>query len=402
MSSNRLSVNQLSRMILLLSLFLASCRNIVSPNRVDPNAAITQAVATVNAQLTRSVLWTQTALTTPATPIPSETLEPTPTAIRTPSAMPAIYQSPLLNPKDTPHTYIQDICKYLKLKWDPNNSAPGTVVLVVMFHTIAKGEVSDLKDISAKDFRKMMDGLKEQGFEAIYIQQLADFLERNSQIPPRSVVLIQDDRHFAQNFNDHFRPYWEQWGWPVVNAWISYPETTQDLWNQNAQLAAEGWVDYQAHGVIHNINMSDQSSDDFILGELQGSITSIQQHFNKTPIAIIWPGGGFGVRPTQIARQLGYHLGFTINPRGPIMFNWVPLADSQDPARPYYIPEGPVGDPLMTLPRYWPSQVLSVVDQVRDMGKEMADYSEQNKATELEYYDILCSPTYGAIPLVSQ
>ena len=392
MSANKINIIRQGNVSLFLGVFLVSCSSLITPIPYNPDTAITQAVGTVNAQLT------QTALGIGATDSTSKTSTPEATAIRTPPTLPPIYQSPLLNPLDIPHTYLEDTCNYLKLKWDPHNSPPGTIVMVIMFHSIVKGEASDLKDINTKDFQKMMAGLKDQGFEAIYMQQLADFLELNSLIPMRSVVLIQDDRHFAENFNDHFRPYWEQWGWPVVNAWISHPETTQDLWNQNAQLAAEGWVDYQAHGVIHNINMSDQSSDEFLRSELQGSITSIQQHFNKTPIAIIWPGGGFGFRPVQMARQLGYHLGFTINPRGPIMFDWIPLADVQDSARPYYIPEGPIGDPLLTLPRYWPSQVLSVLDQVRVISKEMVAFAEKNRSIELEYYDILCSQTYGAIP----
>ena len=85
------------------------------------------------------------------------------------------------------------------------------------------------------------------------------------------------------------------------------------------------------------MNMSDASTDEFLTGELQGSITNLQKNFNKTPVAIIWPGGGFGVRPVQFARQYGYRLGFTINPRGPVMYNWVPLADQADPARPAYL-----------------------------------------------------------------
>jgi len=51
----------------------------------------------------------------------------------------------------------------------------------------------------------------------------------------------------------------------------------------------------------------------------------------------------------------------------------------------------------MTLPRYWPDQVLPNLDLIRNMGQEAADYAEQNKAVELEYYDIVCSSTYGPI-----
>lgn len=80
------------------------------------------------------------------------------------------------------------------------------------------------------------------------------------------------------------------------------------------------------------------------------------------------------------------------------MYNWVPLADEQDPARPIYLPEGYVNDPRMVLPRYWPNQVQANLDIVRNIGKDAAAYAEQNKAVELEYYDIMCAPTLGPMP----
>ena len=80
------------------------------------------------------------------------------------------------------------------------------------------------------------------------------------------------------------------------------------------------------------------------------------------------------------------------------MYNWVPLADEVDPARPSYIPEGFINDPLMTLPRYSPSQVLDSIDAVRGTGKEAAAYSEANKAIELDYYEAVCRSTYGPMP----
>jgi hypothetical protein len=156
-------------------------------------------------------------------------------------------------------------------------------------------------------------------------------------------------------------------------------------------------VDHQAHGVIHNINMNDNSSADFLKGELQGSIDAFKVHFNKIPVAIIWPGGDFGKKPVEAARQFGYKLGFTINPRGPLMFNWIPQADAADPKRPSYIPEAQANDPLMTLPRYWDTDARAHLDKVRNISDEAAAYAEKNKSVELEYYDIMCAPTYGAL-----
>jgi hypothetical protein len=371
----------------LATLVAAACRPVAVPTAVD--AVQTQAFQTALAQIS---LPTSTAVAI-ETPVPAATV------VRTPPALPGVYQSMFLDPLDTPHTYIGDACTYLKDKWNSGNAAPGTVVMVIMFHGINKGAAEDANDITVPDFRRLMDSLKEQGFQAINATQLADFLDGNAFIPPRSVVLIADDRHYAEYFDDHFRSYHDQWGWPVINAWISLEDGIRNLaLAGNVALGAEGWVDYQSHGYIHNIPMSDASTDEFIRGEFEGSMNDLRTNFNKAPIAIIWPGGGFGARPVQAARQHGYRLGFTVNPRGPVMFNWVPQGDQPDPRRPYFAPEGFAADPRMTLPRYWPSQVLDRLDEVRIMGEEAAAYAAQNKALELEYYDIVCAATYGPIP----
>ena len=372
------------------SIIMASCVPVAPA--VDIDAQMTVAVQTAIA----AIVQTQVA----STPAATETPVATPTVPRTPPALPAIFTSASLNPLVTPRTYVQDDCQYLRDRWTSTNSPPGTVALVVMFHSIEKGEASasDPKNIGGSDFRQLMNGLHDMGFQAINATQLADFLDRNALIPPRSVVLIQDDRHAAANYIDWFKPYWDQWQWPVINGWISALGGTDPVLAENVALEQEGWVDHEAHGVVHNIPMSDSSTDEYLTGELQGSIINMQQYYGKTPIAIIWPGGGFGVRPVQFARKFGYRVGFTVNPRGPIMYNWVPLADQQDPGNTLSIPEGSVNDPRMVLPRYWPSQVLQNLDGIRLTGEQAGAYAEQYKTTELDYYDIVCASSLGPIP----
>jgi hypothetical protein len=333
-----------------------------------------------------------------ATASPTETLIPTATAIRTPPVLPVVFQTGELNPLDPPRTYISEACQYLKDKWTSTNSAPGTVLMPIMFHSISKEGETNANQVSLKDFSILMRDLKSQEFEAVTMQQAADFLNHNAKIPPRSVLLIVDDRHYAQYFNEFFRQYHEEWGWPVVNAFISHPDTLQIIWDENTALEQEGWVDHQAHGVIHNIPINPGSSDEYILGELQGSIAAFQQHFGKTPIAFVWPGGGFTPRAAELASQTGYQLGFTVNPRGPVMYNWIPLGESADPNRPYFMPEGQVQNPLMVLPRYWDTDADKHIDTVRRIGQEGAKYADAAKATELEYYDIVCAPQFGQIP----
>jgi hypothetical protein len=359
--------------------------------------------------------------TIPATLLPSATFTLTPTnsptpsatatAIRTPPALPGIFQTALLNPLDFPHPYIQDTCQYLHAKWSSANSNPGTVVMAIMFHSIG-GETGGDR-ISEADFHALMQALHENGFQTITSAQLVDFMENNAKIPSRSILLILDDRRQG-TVALSFMPYLIDYNWTLTLAWLigagddstdKKPasnvlpgEDFTSLWEQIEAYTATGRLDIQAHGVVHNIGMTLDSTDEYITSELQGSIDAIQQHFNKAPIAIIWPLGDFSPRAAEIARQLGYRLGFTINPRGPVLFNWVPISDAEDPRRPLWLAEGSVNDPLMALPRYWDTDAISHLDEVMQIGQAAAAYAEQNKATELEYYDIICSPTLGPIP----
>lgn len=379
----------------ILTMFIIAGCSSSAPNQpvLDMEIAVTNAVATMLAELSPTP--------EPPTPITvTGTAEPTATQILslTPPALPDEFISDLLNPLDNPHGYIANQCEYLNKKWNQGKAEPGTVLIPIMFHSITQGEATQDNAISKQDYKRLMDDLFELGFEAVNMQQAVDFLYENTDIPRLSVLLIVDDRHYREYFDTTFRKYHEEWGWPVVNSWINQDDAiyTQVI-QQNVNLSNEGWVDYQSHGYVHNIPMSDNSSDEYLLGELQGSMDKMTRDFGKSPIAIIWPGGGFGLRPAQTAVEVGYKVGFTINPRGPIMFNWVPLADESDPMRPSYLPEGQVGLPLMTLPRYWDTDLRAHLDEIRQISSSAAEFHEANRATELEYYRIVCAPEYGLL-----
>jgi hypothetical protein len=283
-------------------------------------------------------------------------------------------------------------------------------VMAIMFHSIS-GETTG-NQISEIGFQALMQALKDNGFQTITSLQLVDFLERNAKIPSRSVLLILDDRR-PGTVSLQFMPYLDEFNWTLTLAWpigagdastdrkpasnILPGENFTTLWQQMEAYYASGRLDVQAHGVVHNMGMGPDAEDEFITSELQGSMDAIRQHFNQPPIAIIWPLGDFSPRAAEIARQLGYRLGFTVNPRGPLMFNWIPMADKFDPQRPTWIAEGPVNDPLMVLPRYWDTDAIIHLQEVVQIGLDAAVYAQQNKTTEREYYDIVCAPQYGPL-----
>jgi len=384
---------KLASSALLLAVLISSC-SAANPSApaIDIDAAQTQAVATIYAGITETAI-----ALIPVTP--SVTPVPTRDPNRTPPTLPGQFTTTLLNPLDTPHTYIQNQCEYLNSKWNKDKAAPGTVLIPIMFHSITKGDATADNAITNENFKRIMNDLHEMGFEAVNMQQAADFLYKNANIPKKSVLLIVDDRKYREYFDTTFKKYHNEWGWVVINSWINLDDSIYNfVIQENIDLENEGWVDHQSHGTIHNIPMSNDSTDEYLQGELQGSMEKMQKDYGKSPIAIIWPGGGFGEKPVAAAQQYGYKLAFTVNPRGPLMFNWIPLADQGDDMRPSFIPEGQIGNPLFTLPRYWDTDIRDHLDTIRNISKDAEAYAMGNKETELQYYDILCAPEFGDLP----
>ncbi len=164
----------------LLAVLLSACQS--QTPTVDSNSVMTQVVQTA------MVLIQQTK--TVSTPLPTKTAVPTPTLPQTPPALPSVFTTTALNPLDTPHTYINDECQYLKAKWTSTNAAPGTIVITIMFHGIEKSGVTDPNQISVHDFNQLMNSLHNQNFTAISMQQMMNFMYNNAKISPRSILLI--------------------------------------------------------------------------------------------------------------------------------------------------------------------------------------------------------------------
>ncbi len=341
----------------------------------------TPPLVTVTAAVTRSPTATLTLPSPTATFTASPTTLP-PTITPTPFPLPEFKTDVLLKTVQ-PKAYINETCLYLQERWNlDQNSRPGTVVVPVMFHSITDrgGTAPGDTTISTAYFQAFMEHAHTLGFETITTAQLADFLATNSRIPPRSMILIVDDRKRATYFETFFAPYQKKYGWTVTNAWISQPETPALFWQENAALAESGLVDYQAHGVIHNTPIDANASEEFAHNEIYGSLAAMEEHFGQKPIAFIWPRGLFTPQAVTMARQAGYQLGFTAWPRGPLMFNWIPLgADEQA-----------VNDPLMVMPRYWSINAISEMDNAVRISEAAKVFAIQNKDIEFSYYDLYC------------
>ena len=275
--------------------------------------------------------------------------------------------------------YLADNCVYLEDLFDEEKSTPGTIVMPIMFHSISDDckRSADGSCITNLEFDELMEGLAEKGFEAISSEEFIGFLYENEKIPYRSVLLIVDDRHFSLYFDKFFRPFYDKFGWPVINAYISSNSSGRRVLDENIALENEGWVDHQAHGAFHNIPIQNWRYDavvngmnayDYIERELAYPIEFFGLYFGKQPTLFVWPGGGFTRYASELAESLGYRAAFTINQRGPILFNAVPLSD-----------ENTLNMPPFVLPRYWSFSAAGRLEDVLAIQREFEAYFRENE-----------------------
>jgi peptidoglycan/xylan/chitin deacetylase (PgdA/CDA1 family) len=255
-----------------------------------------------------------------------------------------------------------------------------------MFHSI-RGDGKPVSegnniDITSEQFSMFTGYAKQMGFETITAAQLSNFLQNNSRIPARSLLMIVDDRR-AGTVEDFFLPVLEKNQWTVTLGWI-IGDTNEALWSRMERLNATGRLDVQSHGYNH-IYITDQTPEEQVRQEIFDPIRILEQHFGQRPTAFIWPGGNFTTQSVQLARQAGYQLGFTAFSRGPLMFNWIPQGAE----------ERAVGDPLMTLPRFWSPDLTLSLDIGMRIGEAAQAEAMENYPEEAEYYSTYCA---GELP----
>jgi len=323
-----------------------------------------------------------------ATPSPTATQAPAPAPTPTPAPAPAslpIFTSDLLLRGAKPVSYLEDTCTYLRQRWDPANAEPGTIIVPIMYHRVK--EKAGEHGVDDAYFRQTMRTAHRLGYQTITAQQAADFLEHNTKIPRRSLMLFVDDRRVPVLMN-HFMPFLEKYDWVVISSWIiANSDAIPHLWERIEAAYATGRVDVQAHGLRH-LYILPSTPKKKIIEELNGPFPYFQEHFGYRPVAFIWPGGNLTPYAVRVAREAGYRIAFTIFPNGPVMFNWVPLQKN----------ERAIHDPLLLLPRYHANSVQSQLPIAIEIGEKAREDALARYPQEAAWYAQNCG---GQLPAPS-
>lgn len=371
------------RLYSLLCLLVSACWLAACSTPVTQSLTLTWTISSSETSTSTLTPISTSSPTRTISPSPSSTPTRTSTTTLTPTLAPlGMFATRVLRQGVVPETYLEDNCSYLRLRWSPDGSRPGTVVVPIMFHSIVQDGtllVDPNKDITAERYNSFIEDARYLGFETITLQALLDFLTSNTPIPPRSMLIIVDDRRPGL-IRDWILPVLEEYDWTATAAYIADPNSLQWAWDLMDQLYASGRLDVQSHGYTGQLYIVPETPVEQIQTEIWSSTEVLEEHFGKRPIAFIWPGGNFTPLSAKIARQGGYELGFSAYSRGPLLFNWVPLGEE----------ERAVNDPLMVLPRAWSSAANVNLDEAVKISEQAAVFAEQNYPAEAAWYSTYC------------
>jgi peptidoglycan/xylan/chitin deacetylase (PgdA/CDA1 family) len=252
-----------------------------------------------------------------------------------------------------------------------------------MFHSVRKSgrPIIDDTSITEEYFEGVLAHAHALGFETITTAELIAFLNTNAPIPTRSMIMILDDRR--PGVTERFIPYLVRNDWTLTLGWI-IQDQREYLWDWMETLAETGKLDFQSHGYWHRY-IVDETPEDEIREELFDPIEILKDHFGSRPSAFIWPGGNFTSLSIELAHEAKYDIGFTANPHGPLMYNWIPQGEE----------DRELQDPLMTLPRFWSPTAWRNLDETVAIAEAAIEGARQEYAQEAAWFSASC---YGELP----
>lgn len=182
-------------------------------------------------------------------------------------------------------------------------------VPVIMYHSV-KYEKNNPVRIPKENFEAQMKFLKDNGYTTLSLDELYGFLENNTPVPKKSVVLTFDDG-YKDNYETAY-PILKKYGFKatifVITNCIDTGEylTTEQL----KELQANG-IDIESHTLNHEKLTT--LPYDKQLATLKESKENLEKLLNKEVKYFAYPFGKYNDNTIKATKEAGYKLALTTN-----------------------------------------------------------------------------------------
>jgi peptidoglycan/xylan/chitin deacetylase (PgdA/CDA1 family) len=182
--------------------------------------------------------------------------------------------------------------------WEPYTGP----VPILEYHVLGRPQTEvpypDLY-VPRASFRKQMDWLDEQGFEAVTLEQVEEAWYHGGTLPPKPMVISFDDGYRPQY--TFALPTLREHGWPGV---LNLKAEGSDLYESNVKaMLAAGW-ELAAH-TIHHSDLTTLEGE--ALGEeVAGSRELLQREYGVPVKNFCYPSGRFDSTVVAAVEAAGY------------------------------------------------------------------------------------------------
>ena len=230
---------------------------------------------------------------------------------------------------------------------DPGLSAAANSqfqIPILVYHRFG-ATVADSMSVTASLFESHLKYLRDNGYQAIPLQQFVEFRSKGGpELPRRAVVITADDGH--RSVYTQLLPLARKYRLPATL--FIYPSAISNAdyamtWEQLSELTQTGLFDIQSHSFWHpNFNvekrrLKQEEYEKFVRTQLVKSKQTLEKKLQTRVDMLAWPFGIFDDELIGKAREAGYKAAFTIEGR-----------------------HAAPGDSIMALPRYLVTQAFQM------------------------------------------
>ena len=200
-------------------------------------------------------------------------------------------------------------------------------VPVLMYHRVgdARNEWEARYCIHPRVFASHMRALADQGYMAMSIDLLADWMEGNGDLPDRAFLLTFDDGFLG--VHDHAWPVLRDFGWPFTVFIVSNLIGGTDEWTRSANPSGMTYplleashiramqalgVSFQSHSQTHP--SLPRTGDEQLGEELAGSRAALSELLGTDVMYFAYPYGHLDERVEAQVRAAGYRAAFSTQP----------------------------------------------------------------------------------------
>jgi len=157
--------------------------------------------------------------------------------------------------------------------------------------------------VTPEIFEQQLKYFKENGYQAVYLDQLIEYFDTGKSLPPKAIAITFDDSYKEQY--QYAFPLLKKYGFVatffVITSWVGQADALS--WAEIKEMSEAGMA-IGSHSVTHP--HLDTLSDENLKNEVENSKKVLEENLGKTIDFIAYPAGFYNDRVIQAVKNAGY------------------------------------------------------------------------------------------------